>query len=151
MDEEAELIMIEKKLKERLAGAEIEVEGAVNKLELTNAAAQQFLQILQQRRQRELPHRNVERRQAKLAREGAAAGRFDVNDSMRHVLIIVQTVRRDELSQIGKIGGNYFSGRFFPSQQILADFSELQIRLTRDDVMGEMDNRLMLDFVTDFR
>ena len=77
--------------------SDVEIERAVNELELFHAAIQQPLQLFEQGGQGNLPHRNVERRQAKLARERTAARRLDVDDAVRDVVVGVEVVRQDDL------------------------------------------------------
>ena len=72
--------------------ADVEIERAVNELELLQSAIQQLLHFAEEFVQRNLPHRNVERRQAELAGERAAARRLDINDAMRDVVISVKVV-----------------------------------------------------------
>ena len=129
----------------------VEIEGAVHKLELPHAAVEQALQVLEQRGQGSLPHRDVERREAELARERAAARGLDIDDAVRHVLVVVEIVGQRELRELGQLGGDDLAGGPFPREQLRADLGELQVRLAGDDVVGQLHDGLGLGFVADLR
>jgi len=94
MEEMAGLITREKEFEDGLAPAGVEIERAVNELELFQSTDPKLLHLAEKFLQRRLPDGNVERRQAKLAGEWAAARRLDVNDAMRDVAVGVEVVGR---------------------------------------------------------
>src|SRR5216684_2221650 len=63
--------MIQKELENRPARRRIQIEGAIHELELLRPAVEQILQLLEQHWKGKLTNRHVERRQAKLTKEGA--------------------------------------------------------------------------------
>ena len=63
----------------------------------------------------DLPHWDVQRRKAKLAGERAAARGFDVNDTVRDVLLVVKLVRQRELGELGQPRGDDLGGGPFPA------------------------------------
>ena len=87
---------------------DVEIERAVNELELLHTAIEQALQLFEQGGQRNLPDGNVERRQAELARERTAARGLDVNDAMRDVVVGVKIVGQGDLGKFRQFGGNDF-------------------------------------------
>ncbi len=108
MEKMAGLIAREKEFENGSAGGDVEIERAVNELELFQAAIQKLLHLAEEFLQRHLPHWNVERRQAEFAGERAAARRLDVNDAMRDVVIGVKVVGQGELGKVRRLGGNDF-------------------------------------------
>ena len=108
VEEMSGLIACEKKIENGFADADVQVEGAVHKLELPHAAINQSLHLFEQDGQRNLAHGNVERRQAKLAGERTAARGFDVDDPMRNVVVGVEIVRQLDAGKVGQFGGNDF-------------------------------------------
>src|SRR5439155_26157505 len=85
---------------------DVEVESAVHEFELLHSPVEQPLQLAEQNRQGDLPHWNVERRQAEFAREGTAARRFDINDPVRNIFVRVKIVRQRDSRKIGKLRWN---------------------------------------------
>ena len=108
MKEMAGPIALEEEFEDGLADGDVEVERAVNELELFHAAIEQPLQLLEQGGQGNLPHRDVERRQAEFAGERAAARRLDVDDAVRDVVVGVKVVGQGELGKVRQFGGNDF-------------------------------------------
>src|ERR1043166_3393946 len=62
MHKKSRTLAFEEKLQDRAADIEVEVERAVDKFELIDAARQEFFETFQQRRQRNLADGNVEGR-----------------------------------------------------------------------------------------
>ena len=73
VEEHAGLMAVQKELEQRAAHQQVQVEGAVHELELLHPPVDESLQFGQHFLQGKLPHRNVQRRQAELAGERAAA------------------------------------------------------------------------------
>jgi hypothetical protein len=150
MNEEPGALAVEKKLQQRFASGEIEIESAIHELELSHTAMEKFLKIFEQCRQRKLANRNIERRKAKLASERAATRRLDVDDAVSDVFVVVEFVRRRELRKVGQFGGDDFRGEFFPGEQTAAHLGEFQVSLAGDDVIGCANDRLTITLETDF-
>ena len=106
MEEVAGPMAFEEELQDRPAGVDVEIERAVHELELPHAAVEQPLQFAEQRGQRRLPHGDVERRQAELAGERAAARGLDIDDAVRDVVVVVEIVGQRQLGELGQLGGN---------------------------------------------
>ena len=87
---------------------DVEIERAVNKFELFQPAIQKLLHFGEEFVQRDLPHGNVERREAKFAGERAAARRLDVNDAVREVVVGVKVVGQGDLRKVRQLGGDDF-------------------------------------------
>ena len=60
MNEQTGAMAREKKFENRAAGVQVQIECAIDKLELGHAAIQQFFQIFQERWQRDSPNGNIE-------------------------------------------------------------------------------------------
>ena len=97
MKEPARLMACEEEFEDGAAGLDVEVEGAVHKFELPDAACQQVLEVGKQGRQWRLAHRDVERGKAKLAGERAAARGLDVDDPVGDVPVIIEVVGQSQL------------------------------------------------------
>src|ERR1035441_5837816 len=138
VEEEAGPVPFEQELQYRLAGVDIEVEGPIHKLELLHAAVQQPLQVLQQHGQRCLPHGNVERREAELAGEGAAARGFDVDNAVRDVLVVIEVIGQHQFRELGQRSGDDLRGWALTGAQLPANFGECQIRLARDNIVHQL-------------
>ena len=108
MDEEAGAHPREEELQDGAAHHQVQVERPVHELELRGAARQQPFHRRQKLLQRELPHRDVQRRQAELARERAAARRLHVNHAVREVVGCVEVVGQRDVLQLGQLGGDDF-------------------------------------------
>ena len=107
----AGLIAREEEFEDGPAGGDVEIERAVNELELLHAAVEEPLHFAEEFVQRNLPDGDVERRQAELAGERTAARRLDVNDAMREVVVGVKVVGQGDLGKVGQFGGNDFGQR----------------------------------------
>ena len=132
----------EQELQDRPAGFQVEIEGPIHELELPHAPVEQALEVIEQRRQRRLPHRDVQRGQAELAGERAAARGLDVDDAVRHVLVIIEIVGQRQLGELGQLRGNDLGRRAFAGEQLPADSGECQIRFASDDVVGQLHDGL---------
>src|SRR5205823_1264445 len=97
MDEQSRPAAIVKELKNCLADVEVQVEGAVNKLELLHPAVEQPLESIQERGKGELPHRNVQRRETEFAAKRTASRRFHVDYPVGHVFVRVKGVRQSDV------------------------------------------------------
>src|SRR6185295_8710189 len=135
-------------MQNRAADFEIQVERAIHKLELFDASVQQFLEAFEERGEGDLPHRDVQRRQAELAREWATARRLNVDDAMRDVLVRIKIVRQRDFFQVRQFGMNDFLWWRVARQQPAANISERQISLASDHVVRAPHNLLLIDFKT---
>ena len=100
VEEKTGLIPFEEKFEDRGAGVEVEVEGAVNEFEGARAPLEEALHRGEKFLQWKLTDRSVERREAKVAMERAAARCFDVEDAVCDVLISVEVVGQGEIGEI---------------------------------------------------
>src|SRR5687767_14023642 len=108
MEEQPGPIALQVEIEQRFADVQVQVEGAIDELELRDAAVKQALKMAQQFIERRLAHGNVERRQTKFAGERTTTRRFDVNDAMRDVLVVVQIVGQHKLRELRQLRGNDF-------------------------------------------
>src|SRR5438445_12550648 len=138
MEEEAGLIAIQEKLQQSSAGIEIQIEGAIDELELPYPSFQKPFQLCEKRFQRDLPHRNIQRGQAKLATEWTAARGLNVNNAVRDVFVIVNIVGQDELVELRQLGWNDFCARRIAREQLTENLRELQIRFAGDDIISKL-------------
>ena len=68
---------------------------------------------------------------------------------MRDVLIGVEIVGKRELAELRHGRGHDFGRGLFAGEKLAADFSKLQVRLTRDHVIRQCDDGLLLGLVAD--
>ena len=149
VEEQAVVMAIQKKLQDGFARRDVQVEGAVNKFELAHAAVEEFLQFGQEGGQRELPHRHVEGGEAKFAGERTAAGRFDINDAVGDILLVVQFVRQREVGRVGQWRRDDFFGGGRTGQDLPAERGKFQVGFAGDDVIGQARDLLPVRFETD--
>lgn len=86
------------------ADLEVQVEGAVDELEVARPAIEQALHGVEEAVEGERPDGNLEGRQAELAGERTAAGGFDVEDPVGEVGVGVLVVRQCHLREVGQRG-----------------------------------------------
>ena len=101
----------EKELQNPPADTRIEIERAINKLELSATPVEQRLHLGNKRLQRKLPHGNIEGREAELAFVGTAARRLDIHDAMGQILVRVKRIRKRQIGRSGNTCGNDFLSR----------------------------------------
>ena len=142
MNEQTGSISFVEELQNGFTDVEVQIERAVNELELSRAALEQTLESLHQHGQGELTHRNIERREAEFAGKRTAARRFRVNHPMGHVFIRVKKIRQDQLVQLGEFGSNNFLRGRFAGQQLAANLGEFQVRFPGNHVIGQPDDLL---------
>src|ERR1017187_7827306 len=141
----------EKELQDGRTGLQVEIEGAIDELKLSQAAVEQPLHCRQKLVERSVTHRDVERRQAELAFERAAARRFHIDDALRDVGVRVQFIRQRQAIKIGQGSGNDFHWWRVSPEGLPAHLGKRQIGLTDDDVIGQPDDFLPVAFVADLR
>src|ERR1035441_7835714 len=149
--EEPGPVPFEQELQDGPASIDVQIECPIHELELLHTPVEQMLQVTEQRGQRRLAHRDVQRRKAELAREGAAARSLNINDTVRYVPVVIKIIGQHQLGKFGQPGGNDLRGWAFTAEQLSADFGKLQIRLPGNDVIGHLHDGLNLGIVTDFR
>jgi hypothetical protein len=92
VQEQAGAVALQEEFQNGLGNVEVQVEGAVDELELAEAAIQKRLHGGEEVVDRHVPHRHVERRQAELALERAAPRGLDVDDAVGEVVVGVEVV-----------------------------------------------------------
>ena len=92
MHEQSFAIPVEEKLQDGRAELQVQVEGAVDKLELPATAVEQLLHFGEECFEWRVAHRRVERRETELTFKRTPARRLDIDDPMRDVFIGVQRV-----------------------------------------------------------
>ena len=92
MKEQAGPVPLEEKVKYGRRARDVQVEGAVHELKPERAARQQLFPGGGQSRQREVPHRLVQRGKAEIAGERAAAGSLRVDHAVGYVLVCIKGV-----------------------------------------------------------
>ena len=118
-------------------------------LKLPRSAIQQGLQRLQKAVERELPHGDVERREAELARVGTAPGCLDVDHAMGDVFVAIAVVRQAYAIEDRQKGLDHLAIGAMAVQNFTAQGGEGQIGLSRDDIVGQANDLLLVEFVTD--
>src|SRR4029077_16503223 len=103
MEKMSRVIALEQKFENRSASADVEIESAIHELELLHTPFKQPFQPRQQRRQGNLPNRNIQRREAKFTSERTPPRCFDVNNPIRHILLVIQIVRQHQPRKIRKL------------------------------------------------
>jgi hypothetical protein len=101
VDEETGGTSFEKELKDASGDDGMKVEGAVDELELADAAVEELLEGIEEGSEGELTDGDVEGRQAEFAGEGTAAGGFDVNDPVGAIGVVVEGVGQGDAGGIG--------------------------------------------------
>jgi hypothetical protein len=151
VQEQAGSHSFEEEAKNRRCHAEIQIEGAIDELERSGSSVEESLHRREKALDVERPHRNLERRQAELAFEGAPARRFHIDDPLRDVRVRVEVVGQRDLGQIR-------NGRFDHPRRRRSAFEDLthksgkrEVRFPGHDVVGESGDRLAIDLVTDLR
>ncbi len=112
---------VEEEVQERLAGLEIEVEGAVDELEMPEALIEEVLELMKQGVEGEGADGGVEGGQAELAGIRAAAGSFDIDDAVLDVLGGVEVVGEGEVGRAGELSDLDFLRGWFVVQELLAE------------------------------
>ena len=141
----------EEELEDAHRGRHLEVERAVDELEVARAALVQARQFGQQRLERKGPRGPVERGQAELALERAAARGLDVDRPVRQVRVGVLAVRQRQAFQRRLLAGVHPVQRPRAVQQGRGQPRERHVAPSGDHVVGEPADLLRLDFVADFR
>ena len=93
MDEETVAPAIEEELEDRARRGEMEIERAIDKLELPSPAGEQTIQRREEWLQREGADGNIERGEAEFAGKRTAARGFDVENPVRDVVIAIAVLR----------------------------------------------------------
>ncbi|GIX50325.1 MAG: hypothetical protein KatS3mg132_519 [Limisphaera sp.] len=137
---------MEQELQNGAGNAEVQVEGAVDELEMAGAAVHEPLQCRQEGLKREGPDRDVEGRKAEFTGERAAAGRLDVKDAVGQVLVGVFLVGEGDLVKGGQGRGQDVRGAL-AVEQVTGEPWERQVGLATDDVVGPLRKGLLFGFV----
>ena len=120
MKEETGLVALEKEFENGAADIDVQVEGAVDELELFHTALEEAFESGEQLRQGGLPDGNVQGGEAEFAGKGAAARGLDVNDAMGDVLSGIEVVGEGEPREIGEVSRNDFGRGSLAGEQLLA-------------------------------
>ena len=106
---------------------------------------------VQKRVQLECPGGFVQRTQAKLALERAATRGFHIHHTVRQIGIRILAVRQGNVRQRRLFPRYDLHQRPRPVQQGPAELREADIPPTRDDVVGQPHNLLLIGFMADLR
>jgi hypothetical protein len=150
VDEQTVAPALEEEFEDRAARREVQVEGPIDELELRRPARQQAIERGEEWLDRECAHRNVERRKTELAGERTAARGFDVKNAMRQVVVGIKLVRQGEPLKRRQVAAMIF-GTSAPASNARQVSANCKSAFTRDHVIRQADDLLLLDFVTDFR
>ena len=150
MEEVAGGVAGEAEFEDGFAGVEIEIEGAVDKFEMFDAALHETIERGEEFFEVERAHGNFERRETEFAGEGAAARGFDIDDAVGDVSVIVEVVRKREVFENGEFGWNDFAFRRSAIEESAADFGKFEIGFAGDDVVGGLADGLKFGFEADF-
>lgn len=148
VDEETLGPALEEELEDAAGDDGVEVECAVDELELADAPIQERLHGPEEAVERELADGNVERGQAELAGEGATTGGLDIDHPVGAVAFVVEVVGELEMGGIGDRGVEDVR-ELRAGDELAAEIGEREVRLARDDVMGEGGDLLLVGLVTD--
>ena len=107
MDEESRFPAFEKKFQDSAADAQIQVESAIDKFELSHATIQKALHGGQEWLKWDGSHGNVQRAQAELTRKWATTRGFDINHPMLAIVISIQVIGKGQLVECRKLGNEY--------------------------------------------
>ncbi len=138
---------LQEELEDRDARLDVEVERAVDELEVRQPAVVEPLHARQEVGERRFAHAFVERRQAELARERAAARRLDVDDAVRDVDVVVLRIRIRELFEVRRRGVDHARLWAFAAEELLAEFREHEVAFAAHDVVRVAAHRLRVGFV----
>jgi hypothetical protein len=160
VEEEAVVPAIAEEAEDGTAGGEVEVEGAIDELEMPGAALEESVHGGEERFQGKGTDGEVEGGQAELAGEGATTGGFHVEDAMGEVVIGIELVGEGELGEVGEGGGDdagkgggkgRIGGRGVGrrGKQGSAQMGEGQVSFAGEGMIGEGDDLLLIGFVAD--
>lgn len=150
MEEEPVAPVLAEEAEDGAADGQVQVEGAIDELELAGAAVEQALETGEEGFERELAHRDVERREAELAGERATSGGLDIEHAVGEVVVVVVGVRELEPGQVGDGGVEDARRRWGGGlEQGPAEVGEREVGFAGDGVIREGDDFLALGFVAD--
>src|SRR4051812_16132087 len=101
MVKHSRLMPFQEELKQGTADVDVQVEGAIHELEVLDASRDELFQFLHYFLERELPHWNVQCRQAEFAGKWAAPRSLDVDETMGDVCVIIERVRERQFRHVG--------------------------------------------------
>ena len=127
---------IQEKLQNPHRKIDLQIESAVNKLEVARAALKQRVHLGHEAVQLKRPRRLVKRTQAKLALERAAARGFDIQQALGQVFCRVFVVGQGQCLQRRLLADNDFHERLRAIEQRAAQLGESHIAPAGDDVVG---------------
>ena len=130
-------------------GIDLQIEGAIHKLEVARAALVQRLQLDQKRIQIKGPGGFVQRAQAKLALERATTRGFDVQQAVRQIVIRVLAVRKLDVIQRRLFACDDFHQRLRAVQERAAQLGKAHITPAGDDVICKLHDGLLIHLMAD--
>ena len=158
VQEQPRPVPVEEELEDRPAGVEVQVERAVHELEPCDAPVEQAAHLAQERLERDVSDRHVERGQAELAPERAAPGRLDVDHAIGDVLVVVEGIRQHQPGRVGQLPRHDLHQRPRPAalaraaaEERFAEARERDVRLAGHDVVRQRDDLLAVRLVADLR
>src|SRR4051794_424395 len=136
MQEQPRLVPVEEELQDGLGDREVQVERAVDELELAEAAVEERPHRGEEIVQRHVAHGDVEGRQAKLTLERAPPRGLNVNDAVGEVVVGVEGVGESDGATKGRSDGGEClqSLRAFVASW-LRRFRRLELRQLRGDYL----------------
>jgi hypothetical protein len=151
MQEEVGRQAVEEELQDGQRAVDLQVEGAVDELEVARPAPVEPVQRGEEAGLLEGPGGLIQRTEAELALERAAARGFDVEQAVRQIVVGEFGVGQLDFFQRGLLAGDHFHQRLRAVQQGAAQFGEADVAPAGDQVVGEADDFLIFPFVADFR
>jgi hypothetical protein len=150
VQEEIGAIAFEEESEDGAAGFDVQIERAINELERFDATREESFEGREEAGKRKGANCGVEGREAELAREGAAAGGFDIDDAMGDVVVGVEVVRQAELVQVRQGRVDEFGAGALMIEEVMAEAWESKVGFAGDDVIGELNDGLVRGFMGDF-
>ena len=151
MQEEVRRQAVEEKLQDAQRAVDLQVEGAVDELEVAGATLEQIVQRRQEALFLESPGRLVEGAETELALERAAARGFDVEQAMRQIVGAVLGVGQLDLLKARLFTRDHLHQRRRPMAQGAAQLGETDVTPAGDQVIGQANDFLLFPLMADFR
>ena len=142
---------VEEKLQDAHRNIHLQVERAIHKFKVACAALVQRFHLGHEAVQLKRPGGFVQRTEAKLAFERAAARGFDVEQALGQILRRVFAIRQRQFGQRRLLAGDDFHQRRRAVEQGAAQFGKAHIAPAGDDVVGQAADFLLAGFKANFR
>jgi len=129
-------LLRQEKVQDGIGELHIEIEGAVDELEVARPALPELFKLSQKGVELEVADLLVDGREAELAQERAAAGGFDVDVAVGDIAVTVVVVWEADLFEVGHDRGNELLFRGTAVKDLTAEPVEGDIAFALDDIVG---------------